>query len=332
MQMQQQKAAQERAAKMRQAYGQPGGQVLAGPPNPGQTQAPQTLPTGMYNPQQQQQAMMQMARHSENPLAAIQRQQQIAAQKKQQTWGMSPQWVRDKVTGQTLPVQFSNTGQAMIPGVGPADPRKYEFLRPVNFQDMGGQVVPFGFGSTDPAGVYQKTLKPGEQPVVKGAQAEATAAGTVAGRTGAEAARDLPSIRATAEQTMASIDEIINHPGLEYAVGASSVLPIIPGTPAADFTTRLEQLQGGVFLQAYQDLKGGGQITEVEGKKAEQAKARMATAQTEKEFIRAMKDYKSAIKTGLMKAQNAAKNPRRNASPQANQRQEFDGWSIKEKK
>ena len=72
MQMQQQKAAQERAAKMRQAYGRPGGQVLAGPPNPGQTQAPQTLPTGMYNPQQQQQAMMQMGGLSNNPLAAAQ--------------------------------------------------------------------------------------------------------------------------------------------------------------------------------------------------------------------------------------------------------------------
>ncbi len=38
-----------------------------------------------------------------------------------------------------------------------------------------------------------------------------------------------------------------------------------------DFNAMLDQVQGGAFLQAFESLKGGGQITQIEGEKATQA-------------------------------------------------------------
>lgn len=98
------------------------------------------------------------------------------------------------------------------------------------------------------------------------------------------------------------LDELIQHPGLSAAVGVKGPTggllggKVVPGTEAADFVTMLDQIKGAQFLQAYEDLKGGGQITEVEGVKAEAAKARMNTAQSEKAFIEAATEFQSIVK------------------------------------
>jgi hypothetical protein len=138
------------------------------------------------------------------------------------------------------------------------------------------------------------------------ALARAKASGSVTGKAGAEAKINLPQAMADAGMTLAHIDKLMAHPGKALAVGKTSMLPIIPGTPPADFEELRLQLQGGVFLQAYESLKGGGQITEVEGKKAEQAKARLSTAQTEKEFDAALLEFRSVIESGLQRMQAKA--------------------------
>jgi hypothetical protein len=51
-------------------------------------------------------------------------------------------------------------------------------------------------------------------------------------------------------------------------------------------------------MQAYQNLRGGGQITEVEGKKATDAIARLNTAQSDSEFLTALNDLRSVMNTG----------------------------------
>ncbi len=140
----------------------------------------------------------------------------------------------------------------------------------------------------------------------RGQQAAATAAGTEQGKAGAQAQINLPQVVANGEQMLAQLEALKTHPGLPYAVGTSSVLPVVPGTPAADFKTRLDQVQGAQFLQAYETLKGGGQITEVEGKKAEAAIARMNRAQTEGEFIKSVEDFEQVIAAGLARANQKA--------------------------
>jgi hypothetical protein len=70
---------------------------------------------------------------------------------------------------------------------------------------------------------------------------------------------------------------------------------------AARVQARMDQLKGGVFLQGYQMLKGGGAITEVEGAKAENAMARLNAAQNINDYRQALGEFKDALTTGLAK-------------------------------
>lgn len=105
-----------------------------------------------------------------------------------------------------------------------------------------------------------------------------------------------------ADQTLSNIQGVLMHPGLESATGAvQGKLPSYLANPfnmqaIEDFRARAEQLQGTAFLQAYQSLKGGGQITEIEGKKAEAAQARLNQAQSEPEYRLALEEMASLIR------------------------------------
>ena len=91
------------------------------------------------------------------------------------------------------------------------------------------------------------------------------------------------------------IDRAINHPGLAATVGPiQGRLPTFTDD-TADFNALREQLQGGVFLQAFESLKGGGQITEIESQKAENAMARLSRVQSDDGFRDALRDLKEVI-------------------------------------
>lgn len=105
----------------------------------------------------------------------------------------------------------------------------------------------------------------------------------------------LPKVRSESQRTVALIDKALNHPGRAASTGLSSLNPfnVAPGSDAMNFRVLLEQLKGGTFLQAFQSLKGGGAITQVEGTKAEQAIARLNEAQSDEEFIVALQDLRT---------------------------------------
>lgn len=73
----------------------------------------------------------------------------------------------------------------------------------------------------------------------------------------------------------ALIAKLYNHPGMAAAVGSISGLAPITSfnkdNPAKEFITLHNQLAGKIFLAAFAGLKGGGQITEIEGQKATEA-------------------------------------------------------------
>lgn len=86
--------------------------------------------------------------------------------------------------------------------------------------------------------------------------------------------------------------ELVLHPGFAGAVGAKGPTSLfgllnepIGGTEAADFTALVNQLSGRQFLEAFASLRGGGQISNVEGQKAEQAIMNLARSQTEPQFL-----------------------------------------------
>ena len=89
----------------------------------------------------------------------------------------------------------------------------------------------------------------------------------------------------------------------------TGVLPgarFIPGSKEAGFQAYLDQVKGGAFLQAFETLKGGGQITQIEGEKATAAITRMSVAQNESEFVKAAREYQDAIKKGVERARRSA--------------------------
>lgn len=152
----------------------------------------------------------------------------------------------------------------------------------------------------------ERVLPASIDPNAQGSVAQAKARGTAQGKAQVENEQGLGQAEATANQIMGVIDKAINHPGREYATGLSSMAPIIAGTDAADFNTVLDQIKGQAFLQAFQSLKGGGQITEVEGTKATQAIARLDRAQSEEEFVKSLQELRGIVEAGMERARRKA--------------------------
>ena len=161
---------------------------------------------------------------------------------------------------------------------------------------------------------------------IVGAQADPTLQGNIAGAkaTGTERAKNLveaqaeaPKVVQQAEYTEKLVNDLLAHPGKEMAVGMSSINPMnyIPGTDGKDFRVRLQPLQGQQFMQAFESLKGGGQITNVEGDKATRAISRMQTAQSEEEFDTAAKEFLGVVKLGAQRAKNKAGPSAHSAGP-----------------
>jgi hypothetical protein len=98
------------------------------------------------------------------------------------------------------------------------------------------------------------------------------------------------------------LEKVKAHPGRQYATGKSSILPKVPGTAPADFQVLLDQLQGQQFMQAYETLKGGGQITEVEGRKATDAMARMNPRQSEESFLQGVSEFQNIVRSAKERA------------------------------
>ena len=155
--------------------------------------------------------------------------------------------------------------------------------------------------------------------------AEGTALGKTAGESTGTARANLPKAEGQADEMLAVIDGILKDPAFAGGVGlkgpgflfGAKEKPIA-GTPEAGFQSRVDQLQGQAFLQAFESLKGGGQITEVEGRKATEAIGRLSTAQSESAFRGAMNELKGIIVRAKSRARAKA------ASPDAG------GWSIEE--
>jgi len=100
---------------------------------------------------------------------------------------------------------------------------------------------------------------------------------------------------------LAVIDKALDHPGRKAATGLSGVLDprnYIAGTQPRNFQVVLDQINGAAFLQAFESLKGGGQITEVEGKKATDAIARLNRAQGDDEFEQSLVDLRGVMEKG----------------------------------
>jgi hypothetical protein len=124
-----------------------------------------------------------------------------------------------------------------------------------------------------------------------------------------QATVSLPTTIANAEQTLQVIKSLKDDPYRTQATGLSSVFNAIPATGGFDYAQKLEQLKGRTFLEAFQALKGGGAITEIEGKKAEAAIARLNPGQSEKSFLEALNELEQIVSAGIERAKQRAGQP-----------------------
>lgn len=236
--------------------------------------------------------------------------------------------------GQRVLVQFGNRGSVRPVGGNYAPSAPNTSLVPTPGYDDQGQPValfPDGRGgfvqAQTPPGV---TLAPrtreirvgnevitvdqggreiSRRPIDSFSPARDAASGRAQGEAAGTEVAGAPQAVRTAETTLEQIDAVLGHRALNSGTGLSGrVLNQIPGTPTYDFAQRVEQLQGRAFLQAFESLKGGGAITEVEGAKATQAIARLSTAQSPADFRQALGELRQIVADARDRARRLAPN------------------------
>jgi len=216
-------------------------------------------------------------------------------------YGLNPVYAKDK-SGNVAGYQLSESGELreidFPEGISPA-PR-------LNWGDLGNRRVGFDPITGKPVTSYDIKPGPTQTPDYQGAVETAKTSGRESAEAKVKAAQNLPQAEASADELMRNLDRLVTHPGLGAAVGASSLIPVVPGTSQADFVTLLDQIGGSQFLQAFQSLKGGGTITEIEGKKAEAAIARMNRRQSEEEFVKSANEFRDIVAKGIERQRRAA--------------------------
>jgi hypothetical protein len=120
------------------------------------------------------------------------------------------------------------------------------------------------------------------------------------------------------------VSNILEHPGFSGSIGAKNASYLFgaksqpfAGTKEADFMALLEQLKGGAFLQAFQSLKGGGPITDVEGEKATQAIVRAQASQSEEGFRKSMNEVLDVLGNAEKRLGSSAPSAAASAAPAA---------------
>jgi hypothetical protein len=92
----------------------------------------------------------------------------------------------------------------------------------------------------------------------------------------------------------------------KFQKGGLGLLGAVPGTDAADATAFWKQIQGQAFLDAFERLRGGGQITVIEGEKATAAKARLDRAQSIESITSALNDLEEIFLNAQQRAYQKA--------------------------
>lgn len=148
---------------------------------------------------------------------------------------------------------------------------------------------------------------------LKRAESRGTSAGQAEGTQTANAQMDLPGTVATAQEALRVAESLRNHPGRNnpffWHSKSSGYLPdaAIPGnTDAFDANQRLKQLTAGAFASAYAALRGGGQISNVEGTKMTESLNRMNRASSKEEFDSSLNDFMGILRLGVDRAAQKA--------------------------
>ena len=174
------------------------------------------------------------------------------------------------------------------------------------FGVIGGGVGAIPVQNGAPGAPQMYTTPDQEREAAALAAAEKAAAETVA-KNKADAQADLQPAMDSSQQMLDALDNFGKAEGFNAVYGMSSPMRYVPGTKAADANAMLEQVGGKAFLQAFQSLRGGGQITEKEGAKATAAITRLVnTSQSEESAREALKELRDIVELGMTRARQRA--------------------------
>ncbi len=176
-------------------------------------------------------------------------------------------------------------------------------LNPIYGRDANGNVVLLQPG-TD--GTAAQTAIPEGVTVDPSLAPEARARGSAVGKSTGVAQSDLANVEHDTSTLLGQIDALRNDPYLSSMTGGSAYFPNV--TPRShEVQARIDQLGGKAFLQAFQKLKGAGQITEMEGMRAEKALTRLSNVhQGDEAYKEALDEFRAEVVKLLENAKRKA--------------------------
>lgn len=148
----------------------------------------------------------------------------------------------------------------------------------------------------------------------------------------AKAILDAPAAIARGQESLATIDKLIGspdgkvkeHPGFKSSFGFNTYFLTRRGSDTANAESILGTIKGKAFLQAFESLKGGGAITQVEGEKATEAIAALGREQSPEAARESLKELRGIIQRGLERARAMGQQP---GSPAPAAPKASDGWT-----
>lgn len=141
------------------------------------------------------------------------------------------------------------------------------------------------------------------------------AAGSAFGKNTGSAQFDLPSAELTMNQTLQALNDIRSQTkGMDEQFGnfmgvPQQMTPAWPGSEKAKFQVSVDRGTNLAFMQAREMLRGGGQITDFESRKAETAITNMQAAMEKgdkQQFQQALDLFEQAVKDGYAKLSQQA--------------------------
>lgn len=206
----------------------------------------------------------------------------------------------------------------MAPGGGvhmPQLPHGLTPVKPYNYQDMGGYVAAFPHGSATPANAIQKTLKPGDLPSVKAAQARSVAqAQAGVKKEGAQSKREsnLSGQADKVEMIGGLINDVRGMAGFWTTGFMGNQISKVPGTPAHDMMRKLETIKANIGFDRLQEMRdnsptGGalGQVSEFENRLLQAVWGNLEQSQTEEEFLKNLELVEQQVKASWLRVAQA---------------------------
>jgi hypothetical protein len=204
---------------------------------------------------------------------------------------------------------FGGSYMDWLSGKGGSNERS---LTPTYLKDANGNIV---IGQLDKGGqVTPSQLPEGFTAIDPFAMAGGKTGATVDAKTVAAARAALPGMETSVSIAKKAFDLVRNDTeGRKQWFSQAGALPrgmwVQGGSPMANFQTNASQTLGQAFAQARETLKGGGPITDYEGKAATEAYSRAESALKqgdEKAFLMAVDDMEAAILAGYQKLVESA--------------------------